>query len=107
MKVYDHHVGNTNLDCPNQSVDLQGSERTADYSKLLEYGLDSKVADKLDDIYKVKHLYKSQRTSNLKEFVWVVMGWLFCCHQQGRIDFNFNTANPSLSTGKDFLIHSL
>ena len=26
-------------------------------------------------------------------------------HQQGRIDFN--TVNPSLSTGKDFLIHSL
>ena len=32
---------------------LQGSERTADYGKLLDYGLDSKVADKLDDIYKV------------------------------------------------------
>ena len=28
-----------------------------------------------------------------------------CHHQQGRIDFN--TVNPSLSTGKDFLIHSL
>ena len=26
-------------------------------------------------------------------------------HQQGRIDFN--TVNPSLPTGKDFLIHSL
>ena len=29
----------------------------------------------------------------------------FFHHQQGRIDFN--TGNPSLSTGKDFLIHSL
>ena len=29
----------------------------------------------------------------------------FSHHQQGRIDFN--TVNPSLSTGKDFLIHSL
>ena len=28
-----------------------------------------------------------------------------CHHQQGRIDFN--TVNPSLSRGKDFLIHSL
>ena len=29
----------------------------------------------------------------------------FSHHQQGRI--GFNTVNPSLSTGKDFLIHSL
>ena len=29
----------------------------------------------------------------------------FSHHYQGRIDFN--TVNPSLSTGKDFLIHSL
>ena len=28
-------------------------ERTADYDKLIESGLDSKVADKLDQIYKV------------------------------------------------------
>jgi len=28
-------------------------EKTADYQKLIEYGLDSKVADKLDEIYKV------------------------------------------------------
>ena len=40
---------------PNNNVFFQSSERTSDYSKLLEYGLDSKVADKLDDIYKVKH----------------------------------------------------
>ena len=31
--------------------------------------------------------------------------WPFSHRQQGRIDFN--TINPSLSTGKDFLIHSL
>ena len=30
-----------------------GGEKTEDYSKLIEYGLDSKVADKLDEIYKV------------------------------------------------------
>ena len=56
-----------NLGRSNQSVDFQGSERTADYSKLLEYGLDSKVADKLDDIYKVKHLYKTH--------LWGGSGW--------------------------------
>ena len=31
-----------------------GGEKTEDYSKLIEYGLDSKVADKLDEIYKVR-----------------------------------------------------
>ena len=35
----------------------------------------------------------------------VFMDQSICHHQQGRIDFN--TVNPSLSTGKDFLIHSL
>merc|ERR1719242_2737378 len=38
------------------TISAQGSDRTADYSKLLEYGLDSKVADKLDDIYKTEKL---------------------------------------------------
>ena len=28
-------------------------EKTPDYAKLIEYGLDAKVADKLDEIYKV------------------------------------------------------
>ena len=28
------------------------SNRTIDYEKLIEYGLDAKVAEKLDDIYK-------------------------------------------------------
>lgn len=28
-------------------------EKTEDYAKLIEYGLDTKVADKLDEIYKV------------------------------------------------------
>ena len=62
------------------------------------------------------------RTFHHKDFDWIV-GFCFglaiynvrafyleqycpiCHHQQGRIDFN--TVNPSLSTGKDFLIHSL
>ena len=30
------------------------SDKTADYKKLIEYGLDAKVADKLDEIYKVE-----------------------------------------------------
>ena len=30
-----------------------GKEKTADYKKLIDYGLDAKVADKLDEIYKV------------------------------------------------------
>ena len=29
------------------------NDKTADYKKLIEYGLDAKVADKLDEIYKV------------------------------------------------------
>ena len=34
---------------------LDLKDKTADYKKLIDYGLDSKVADKLDDIYKVSH----------------------------------------------------
>ena len=33
---------------------LDLKDKTADYKKLIDYGLDSKVADKLDDIYKVR-----------------------------------------------------
>ena len=36
---------------------------------------------------------------------YTLLHYTFSHHQQGRIDFN--TVNPSLSTGKDFLIHSL
>ena len=32
--------------------DDDSKERTEDHAKLLEYGLDKKVADRLDDIYK-------------------------------------------------------
>ena len=32
--------------------DSEAFERTEDHAKLLEYGLDKKVADRLDDIYK-------------------------------------------------------
>ena len=32
--------------------DEDDKERTEDHAKLLEYGLDKKVADRLDDIYK-------------------------------------------------------
>jgi len=47
-------------------------ERTADYAKLLEYGLDGKVADKLDEIYKTEklsHVDLDERALDaLKEF---------------------------------------
>ena len=33
-----------------------GNDKTPDYKKLIEYGLDAKVADKLDEIYKVEIL---------------------------------------------------
>merc|ERR1719430_76235 len=53
-------------------INTQGGERTADYAKLLEYGLDSKVADKLDDIYKTEklsHVDLDERALDaLKEF---------------------------------------
>ena len=39
------------------------------------------------------------------EYVFVCVHSSICHHQQGRIDFT--TVNPSLSTGKDFRIHSL
>ena len=32
---------------------LDLKDKTPDYKKLIDYGLDSKVADKLDEIYKV------------------------------------------------------
>merc|ERR1719259_155547 len=35
---------------------LDLKDKTADYKKLIDYGLDSKVADKLDDIYKTEKL---------------------------------------------------
>jgi hypothetical protein len=33
--------------------------RTPDYDKLLEYGLDQRVAEKLDEIYKVPYRFMS------------------------------------------------
>ena len=43
------------------------NDKTADYKKLIEYGLDAKVADKLDEIYKVEitkyYLYSAPSTS--------------------------------------------
>ena len=38
--------------------DMDVKDKTADYRKLIEYGLDAKVADKLDDIYKVSVLHQ-------------------------------------------------
>ena len=46
-----------------------------------------------------------QRTISEDRATQPMLGFAFSHHQQGRI--NFNTVKPSLSTGKDFLIHSL
>jgi len=47
-------------------------DKTPDYKKLIEYGLDAKVADKLDDIYKTEKLNHSDLDERaldaLKEF---------------------------------------
>ncbi|XP_037951722.1 heterogeneous nuclear ribonucleoprotein R isoform X2 [Teleopsis dalmanni] len=61
------------LDDINQKSDDRGDgERTEDYPKLIEYGLDKKVAGKLDDIYKtgkLAHVELDERALDaLKEF---------------------------------------
>ncbi|KRG02210.1 heterogeneous nuclear ribonucleoprotein R isoform X17 [Drosophila mojavensis] len=61
------------LDDINQKADDRGDgERTEDYPKLLEYGLDKKVAGKLDEIYKtgkLAHAELDERALDaLKEF---------------------------------------
>ncbi|XP_062699360.1 heterogeneous nuclear ribonucleoprotein Q isoform X6 [Aedes albopictus] len=60
-------------DMANQKMEGAGDgERTEDYTKLLEYGLDKKVAGKLDDIYKtgkLAHTELDERALDaLKEF---------------------------------------
>ena len=35
-----------------EDEDSSGDDKTEDHAKLIEYGLDKKVADRLDDIYK-------------------------------------------------------
>lgn len=40
-----------------EAEEKPSSERTPDYTKLLEYGLDKRIAGKLDDIFKTgKHI---------------------------------------------------
>lgn len=55
-----------------ESMKVEDTERTEDYQKLLEYGLDEKVAAKLDDIYKtgkLAHVDLDERALDaLKEF---------------------------------------
>lgn len=56
-----------------KKIDEHGDgEKTEDYPKLLEYGLDKKVAAKLDDIYKTGKLAHSELDERaldaLKEF---------------------------------------
>ncbi|ENN72368.1 hypothetical protein YQE_11003, partial [Dendroctonus ponderosae] len=53
-------------------IKIEESEKTADYQKLIEYGLDEKVASKLDEIYKtgkLAHVDLDERALDaLKEF---------------------------------------
>ena len=51
------------------------------------------------------HFSSDRNKNSNNEMVQMGDDWSFFHHQQGRIDFN--TVNPSLSTGNDFLIHSL
>ncbi|XP_063707203.1 heterogeneous nuclear ribonucleoprotein R isoform X3 [Culicoides brevitarsis] len=65
--------GDMHEDIVNLRVDDRGDgERTEDYVKLLEYGLDRKVASKLDDIYKTGKLAHNELDERaldaLKEF---------------------------------------
>jgi hypothetical protein len=67
--------GNCELvnDTATKKIDDHGDgEKTEDYPKLLEYGLDKKVAAKLDDIYKTGKLAHSELDERaldaLKEF---------------------------------------
>lgn len=59
-------------DATKKSEDRGDGEKTEDYPKLLEYGLDKKVAAKLDDIYKTGKLAHSELDERaldaLKEF---------------------------------------
>lgn len=60
------------VDDTKKSEDRGDGEKTEDYPKLLEYGLDKKVAAKLDDIYKtgkLAHTELDERALDaLKEF---------------------------------------
>lgn len=60
------------VDDTKKSDDRGDGEKTEDYPKLLEYGLDKKVAAKLDDIYKTGKLAHSELDERaldaLKEF---------------------------------------
>ncbi|XP_073816500.1 synaptotagmin binding cytoplasmic RNA interacting protein isoform X17 [Musca autumnalis] len=74
IKKYEMAEGNGELveDINQKSEDRGDGERTEDYPKLLEYGLDKKVAGKLDDIYKtgkLAHVELDERALDaLKEF---------------------------------------
>ncbi|CAG9766792.1 unnamed protein product [Ceutorhynchus assimilis] len=61
-----------NGEVPDEPMKIEDTERTADYQKLIEYGLDEKVASKLDDIYKtgkLAHVDLDERALDaLKEF---------------------------------------
>lgn len=66
-------VVNDNTTTATKKIDEHGDgEKTEDYPKLLEYGLDKKVAAKLDDIYKTGKLAHSELDERaldaLKEF---------------------------------------
>ena len=50
-------------------LEIATGDKTPDYAKLIEYGLDSKVADKLDEIYKV-NIVVSKRNQR-RNFVFI------------------------------------
>ncbi|XP_050297203.1 heterogeneous nuclear ribonucleoprotein Q isoform X3 [Anthonomus grandis grandis] len=61
-----------NGEVPDEPMKIEDTEKTADYQKLIEYGLDEKVASKLDEIYKtgkLAHVDLDERALDaLKEF---------------------------------------
>ena len=59
-------------------VGLDLKDKTPDYKKLIDYGLDSKVADKLDDIYKVRLIYTIQILQSSNDGTIRCMSLVFC-----------------------------
>ncbi|XP_048520334.1 heterogeneous nuclear ribonucleoprotein Q-like isoform X4 [Dendroctonus ponderosae] len=75
-QVEQYAMAEGNGEVPDESmikiIKIEESEKTADYQKLIEYGLDEKVASKLDEIYKtgkLAHVDLDERALDaLKEF---------------------------------------
>ena len=70
-----------------------------------ELGCTSPTTKRYPDDQEISQGWTTRKTSKLEGMYNLQLYNPFSHHQQGRIDFN--TVNPSLSTGKDFMIHSL